>query len=76
MARKTDRSELSPTLSKLVTFLAHPRTAAQIADHFDVTRPTAYARLAALVEHGYKFAKSEPKREGLRGPASATFILA
>lgn len=49
-------------------FLRKPHTAAELADHLSVSRPTAYAyiREAAAMRVG-------STRQGSKGPAAATF---
>lgn len=54
---------------------AKPATARALADALGCTKPTAYARLAALEAQGHKLQRTTV-REGSTGPKSVAYSLA
>lgn len=50
-----------------------PLTARQIAERFGVSKPTAYARVRALLERGEPIYERRERRLGVPGPAVAVF---
>jgi predicted ArsR family transcriptional regulator len=66
---------LTENQTKLVNLLkAGGGTAAQIAEHLECSGPTAYARIRALEEAGYKMTV-EKVRAGSKGPPAKHFSL-
>jgi hypothetical protein len=69
---------MTPELKQLAKFLRYrPRTAKDIAEKFQVTKPTAYAmvnKLLAETEAG-RYAEVWQKREARRGPTSSAYLL-
>jgi predicted DNA-binding transcriptional regulator YafY len=69
--------QLDPPLERLVEVLrASPEglTARQLAASLFCSKPTVYARIARLVEHGIKLATKDV-RDGVRGPKACSFSL-
>lgn len=50
-----------------------PLTARQISERFNVSKPTAYARVRALIKRGDPIYERRGRRLGVPGPASVTF---
>lgn len=49
-----------------------PMSAREVAEALGVSRPTAYAHIAALPAHGYRIAVVS-KRKGARGPKATCY---
>ena len=65
MISETQRDKYREALRELRRFLRSPRTAAEVADRFGCSRPTAYARVRALEVSGvrvYQGARATTRR--------------
>ncbi len=74
-AKKND-GELPASLGPILKALGGKGgTARALAEKLEVSKPTIYAQLAKLRDHGHKFEESEV-REGTKGPMATHFKLA
>lgn len=72
--RKTPTDKLPEHLAKLVKALKKGGTAFALAAKMKCSKPTAYARLRALREHGWVM-KEERVREGAKGPEAVFYSV-
>jgi orotate phosphoribosyltransferase-like protein len=65
------------TLLKLAALLKDKSLSAkEISEEMEVSRPTAYALISALEEHGYRFEKELFKEDrSVKGPKAVTYKL-
>lgn len=74
MARRSSTEDLTPALAATLKHLSKPRTAATLAKRLGVSRPTAYARVRALIDSKHAVESKERIREGTKGPLAAQYV--